>query len=174
MKASTLAKVAVHAVPEIVKNLGPSGESFAGPICDAIKTYGCRNQIAIVEAVKAAVPEFCKYSDTFLQLFSEVVTVAERSSSKDYELIVEAVLDSQMGIEQKVEYVVFIERERAENRNSMVKGILGSAGKMILMGGGCLIANTMTKELGSVLKTYIKEQGKTSRSLAANLLKNRK
>lgn len=175
-KESVLTKMAVKAVPAIVREVGMSMEKCVPPICEAIKIYGCRDQIAVAEAVKNAVPEFAEYNRDFLKLFSEFIAIAEQTSSKNYELIVSAVINSDMPTEKKVQYVRQIENERAENRSRVMSAVSSAAtggakavGWVIFM----LTAPALAKETGKTVRCFIREKGKTSRSIRANHYKNK-
>lgn len=162
-----LAKVAIETTPDILKEMGLACEKFEKPICDVLKITGCKDQIAFVQGITKTIPEFLKYTDQFWKILSDTLSVYTVSSSKNYEAIVKAVVDSDTSIDEKVQHVMEIEDSRTNN----IKMILLESGKIIICVGSVIAASFFFREGSSVITTLIKEGGKVLRSPAGNIFK---
>ncbi len=104
----------------------------------------------------ATVPEFARYSDKFL----EVYAISAASASRNYELIVETIMNHpHIPLDQKVKLVIQHENARVENCLKMQEKVVEG---MKVVGGVAIRL---------VLNTLVKKSGRNSRSLGANLLR---
>lgn len=114
MEKSAIVK---KALPVILKKVAPEiAEVNKAEILETIKTCNCKDQIVVVDAITQTVPALTDYSGTVLKTLSETIQVVEESSSKNYDLVVQAVLNDELAtMQEKVEYVMKLEDNRTDN-----------------------------------------------------------
>ena len=155
----------VEKAPSVLKAVVPVCEGVASSVANAIVTAKCRNQLALVEVVRSlsgTIPMICECSE---KISEKYIGLAEKRVQNDG-AVLKAIMDnSKCTIDQRVELVGRYENMCVENRlriqDKVIDGIKVVGGTAI----GC--AGLV------VMNTVIKENGKTSRSLAANLFGRR-
>lgn len=137
--------------------VGPAVKELAPPICKALTIYGCRNQIAITNAVSALNPLFKEISSRYFELLKETIDISFKIDSKNYEAILSAILqDENASIEAKIELAEEIITTIKTHNRETVKVVITTAGKVIAgtaaisavaVAGVSLIALEKTKKI---------------------------
>ena len=152
------AKDATPSILEILSStVGPAVKELAPPICKALTIYGCRNQIAITNAVSALNPLFKEISSRYFELLKETIDISFEIDSKNYEAILSAILqDENASIEAKIELAKEIITAIKTHNRETVKVVITTAGKVIAgtaaisavaVAGVSLIALEKTKKI---------------------------
>ena len=175
--------IALKMAPVVLAKLGQAQENTIKAVCDTVKTVGCKDQIALTDAIHALGPECAAISAQFVKALNESVHVYLQSSCKNYELIVEAVVTApDTSIKDKVEYVRQLEAGRAEDHRKLLAtwaGVFATGAASLTMlvlalqaskisGDHVKIVQAMEKTEQMVEKT---KQGKSLLEFIARLFK---
>lgn len=168
--------IALKMAPTVLAKLGQAQENTVKAVCDAVKTIGCKDQIALTDAIHAIGPECAAISAQFVKVLNDSVHVYLQSSCKNYELIVEAVVtDPDTSIKDKVEYVRRLEASRAEDHRKLLTTLAGAftgatsaLALLILALQASKISGDHVKIVQAMEKT---KQGKNLLEFIAKLLK---
>lgn len=152
------AAIALKATSSILNAISAS-PALAGPICETIRTVGCKDQIAFTNALNALGPAFANISTQYMKMLNEVVQVSLQSSCKNYELIVEAIVnDPTASLDEKVEHVSRLEKERAKNQNKLIKTVSGGVAALATIVGGVIVLPKISSDARGAYNDYQKTE----------------
>lgn len=149
--------------------LGKNLANMAGPICKALTTYSCRNQLAITKMVCETCPAFAQIANKFFDVLNQTLKISAEIDTKNYEVILDAIFkDETATIQEKTrlakETIETIKTQKRENARTIIE-----ATGTVVLGTVATIAGTITMEaLISLEKTKTKEKGKTDRTKAVS------
>ena len=127
------------------------------PILKAITTYGCKNQIAIIQSVSELCPLFSQISDRYFNVLNDAIQISERIDTKNFEIILGAIFaDETADIDKKVELAQKIIKDvKIQNRENVlmylktgakcVTGVTMIAGVVVI--GGLYISYEKVKSI---------------------------
>ena len=101
-EAKLAAKAAGPILTQLSKTAGSGIAELANPVSKALMTYGCRNQIAVVNTVQALAP----VSEKFFSMLNETIKISQDTNYKKFDLIVSLISqDENASIETKIQLV---------------------------------------------------------------------
>lgn len=150
---------------EVGKNLA----NMAGPICKALTTYSCRNQLAITKMVCETCPAFAQIADKFFNVLNQTLKISAEIDTKNYEVILDAIFkDETATIQEKTrlakETIETIKTQHREN----IKTVIEATGTVVLKTVALISGVIAVEALTSLEKTRVKEKGKTDRTRAVS------
>ena len=126
------------AVPVVLKGLGVSAKEIkeiAPALCNALTLYGCRNQEAVVSALKITAPHFAEISDKFLSRMDSIISKGIDVEPQYYDRLIEmAMSDPNLAGEDKITSVADETRKERNNRtNNAIKLYIAISVPVILI-----------------------------------------
>ena len=154
-------RIAKKITPDILEvissSVGIAGKEMVQPILKAITTYGCKNQIAIIQSVSELCPLFSQISDRYFNVLNDAIQISERIDTKNFEIILGAIFaDETADIDKKVELAQRITKDvKIQNRENVrmylktgvkcVTGVTMIAGVVVI--GGLYISYEKVKSI---------------------------
>lgn len=134
-----LTKRAKEATPNILNLLsntaGPAVKELAGPLCDALTKYGCRNQIAVTNAVTVLNPLFREIAEQYFSLLNDTVIISLETDSRNYEIILNAIMaDETASIDTKTQLAKEIIAANKSHNLEITDTVISKTGKIAIRG----------------------------------------
>lgn len=165
-------KLAVSASKQVLEKVGEvTGiivKEMIGPVADAIKTYGCRNEIKIIEEVKVLAPEFEKLSEKFFDVLYQTIEISQKTKQRNFEIILNAIFsDENASIEVKVDLVNKLLAEKGKNNaeitKTVTKGAAGTFVASLIVVKGSSLVKSLAQQHSAVTIKKISQEAKTER-----------
>ena len=160
MENKAIENSARNIAPEILRKCGVTGSDFKEiwePLCKYLAIYGCRNQRAIVEAMKTAAPEFSHISCKFFELFYQhLESIGEMDKEMIKQFQDKVLEDNSVSLEEKCRY---LNEHKSEGQKWFEQ-----AEKCIVYICGTAITISIGNKLGDCIKSKVKCDGKTHRT----------
>ena len=165
MKEKDLAVLASsHVLEKIGEITGVIVKDMIGPVSQALALYGCRKQIAVVEALRVTAPAFETISKQFFEILYQTIEISQKTKQQNFDIILNAIFsDENASIEAKVDLVNKLLAQDGKNNQKIAMTVTtGTVGIVAVAGVASAVKAGINRHAEqAIIKTI--EEGKTER-----------
>lgn len=153
-----------HVLEKVGEITGTIVKEMVGPVSQALTTYGCRNQIAIVEALRVTAPAFEIISKKFFETLYQTIEISQKTKQQNFDIILNAIFsDEKASIETKVDLVNKLLVQNGKNNNKIAKTVAKGAVGVAAAVGVASVAKTGVNRYAEYAIKKTVQEGKTER-----------